>query len=564
MTDSTYPASDRLLATIAFLLVLIAVVRIVATYPAFWQTYDEPAHLAGGMQWLDEGRYEYEPHHPPLARIAIAAGPYIHGLRSTGEADFWEEGNAILHSRGDYEANLQLARLGVLPFFILAAALVWFWTRRVHGTVSALGAVALFSTLPPILAHAGFATTEMALVAFLGATMFAICLWLEKPTPWHAALAGCLFAFAVLSKFSALLFVAAGGAGLWLLHGVLFRPSGEHVSRYLTGYVQTMVLAGLVAALVVWMGYRFSITPLVSSDPIHPKIDALVGHHEWLRATAYLIAESIAVPAPEFFTGIRQLLDHNERGHLSFLLGDVRTHGWWYFFPVSLAVKTPIPFMILSVIGVFALAHQNSPRQFLAIAPLLLAGLILLVILPSSINIGIRHTLPIFFFLSIVAGAGVAWLLNKERFRGAYRILVVLLVGWQFHGSVTAHPDYLTWFNALAGEHPENIVIDSDLDWGQDLKRLAVAIREERIEELWVGYHGRASLEKLLPAKVHQLPVNRQVSGWIAISQMVLKTGGYTAPYDGYRWLSRDVPVRVIGSSILLFHIPPARQAGLQ
>jgi len=561
---STTVRRDRLLGLAAILLVIGAVFRVVATYPYFWQTYDEPAHLAGGMQWLDEKRYVYEPHHAPLARIAIAAAPYLDGLRSTGQANFWDEGNAILHSRGTYEHNLVLARIGVLPFFIVAALIVWYWTRQAFGAVSALGAVALFSTLPPILAHSGFATTETALVAFLGAAFLAICQWLERPRPWQAALMGFAFALALLSKFSALLFVAAGGAGLWLVHFHFYRAEGTPPVRYLTAYVPSLLLAGVVAGLVVWMGYRFSVAPLVSDGPTHPRIDQVVGQQEWLKPIVYAIAETVVIPAPELFTGIKHVLEHNERGHTSFLLGDVRTHGWWYFFPVSLAVKTPIPFMILACFGVLALVRQSALRQFRTVAPLLLAGVMLVVVLPSSINIGVRHVLPIYLFLSILAGAGIGWLLSNERFRVSAKLLVALLVGWQVSASVLAHPDYLSWFNGLAGERPENIVIDSDLDWGQDLKRLAAVIREEGIKEIHVAYHGSASPDKLLPTKVLDLPVGVPVVGWIAVSQMVLKTGGYIAPYDGYRWLSNHIPVRVIGSSILLFHIPASSEIGLR
>ena len=101
----------------------VGVARIVATYHVFNQTWDEPAHVAAGMEWLDRGRYPYEPLHPPLARIMEALGPRLAGIRSAGQANVWLEGNAILYAGGRYDRNLALARLGVLPFFLLAAFL---------------------------------------------------------------------------------------------------------------------------------------------------------------------------------------------------------------------------------------------------------------------------------------------------------------------------------------------------------------------------------------------------------------------------------------------------------
>src|SRR4051812_12566181 len=139
---------------------LAGVLRIVSTYPVFNQTWDEPAHVAAGMEWLDRGRYTYEPLHPPLARVASALGPRLAGIRSVGLDNVWLEGNSILYAGHRYDRNLALARLGTLPFFLLATLLVFAWTRRLAGGWAAGWATVLFTTLPPVLAQAGLATTD--------------------------------------------------------------------------------------------------------------------------------------------------------------------------------------------------------------------------------------------------------------------------------------------------------------------------------------------------------------------------------------------------------------------
>ena len=116
-----------------FLLVAIAVVRIVSTYHVFGQTTDEPDHVATGMEWLQYGTYTFEPLHPPLARVAVALGPYLSGLRLKDHRNFWIEGNELLLANGQYLHNLALARVGVLPFFLLATFLVWYWARMRYG-----------------------------------------------------------------------------------------------------------------------------------------------------------------------------------------------------------------------------------------------------------------------------------------------------------------------------------------------------------------------------------------------------------------------------------------------
>ncbi len=155
-------------------LVLVASIRIIATYTVFSHTYDEPAHIACGMEWLDKGVYKWEPQHPPLARVATALGPYLLGTRCQNTpnvdlASMTHEGLAILYYGHHYDLTLALARLGILPFFWIACLVVYWWGRRYFSPSVAVVAVFLFSFLPPVLAHAGLATTDMALTAFLGA-----------------------------------------------------------------------------------------------------------------------------------------------------------------------------------------------------------------------------------------------------------------------------------------------------------------------------------------------------------------------------------------------------------
>jgi len=142
------------------LFILIGLLRIVATYHVFWQTWDEPAHIGPGMEWLDKGRFTYEHFHPPLARVMSALGPYLAGLRSVGKATMYEEGNLILFENNAYEYNLTLARLGILPFFILATVVVAAWAKVYGGMVPALLAVVFVTTSPSILGHSGVAASR--------------------------------------------------------------------------------------------------------------------------------------------------------------------------------------------------------------------------------------------------------------------------------------------------------------------------------------------------------------------------------------------------------------------
>jgi hypothetical protein len=267
------------------------------------------------------------------------------------------------------------------------------------------------------------------------------------------------------------------------------------------------------------------------------------------------LAQAPVLPAPALFQGLGQLAAKNRAGHKSYLLGEVRTTGWWYFFPVALAVKTPIAFLLLVAVGLAVTrAHLGQARRRL-LEPAAIAGAILLICLPSRINIGLRHLLPIYPFLAITAGVGAAALLRSGR--GWMSGLGAALIVWQVLAGVRAHPDYIAYFNELAGSHPERILVDSDLDDGQDLKRLADTLRARRIPAIWLAYAGSATVAKHGLPPVRWLEPHRRVHGWIAASLYAIKLGSLDRPgHDDFAWLDEYRPVALVGHSIRLYYVP--------
>src|SRR6185503_7276422 len=189
------------------------------------------------------------------------------------------------------------------------------WGRYLHGAPLAVLALFFFTFTPSILAHAGLATTDMALTATLGASLFAGVLWLDSPTPKRCLWFGLWTGLAVLSKFSTLVFWPACAAATLAVLWIEKRPSLSTVLAGLKRRAPTLALAIATGALAIWAGYRFSF--------------------------------SSGLPAPELFEGIQQVRQHNDEGHSSFLLGKRSSTGFWYFFEVALAVKTPIALLLL-------------------------------------------------------------------------------------------------------------------------------------------------------------------------------------------------------------------------
>jgi hypothetical protein len=513
--------------------VLIATLRIAATYPVFNHTIDEPTHLGCGMEWLARGTYLLEPEQPPLARIFSALGPFLAGERSEGRTDSYKEGAAILYHNWKYERNLTLARIGTLPFLWLACAVLYVAGVRWYGQAQAAVAVILFTLSPPILAHASLATTDMALTATFGLALFTVVLWAEHPAPGRAmgALVGFCCALAFLSKFSSLAFLAAF-AGLMLIWMLVSERGLAPLGRLVTvRRAWSVLVAVLVAAVTIWAGYRFHVKG--------------------------------GVPAPELFTGLRDLFGHQAHGHPSYLLGARSLSGFWLFYPVALAVKTPLGLLGLLAGGI-ALAWRGRKKLAWSMPLACIAG-ILAVGLYSDINIGTRHVLPIYFFFALLASV-FAWdWLGKTSQHRWMGWTVVVLMGWLLLSGAFNHPDYLAYFNELAGDEPERILADSDLDWGQDMLRLSARLRELGAQTVTFSpfinaylhdYHGFPPIQDSDPTSPSP--------GWNAVSITVWKVarmGLYEQHKDVQLWPDLVKPKERVGRGVLLYYFPPAENA---
>jgi Dolichyl-phosphate-mannose-protein mannosyltransferase len=549
-------------AALLILFSVVAIARIVSTYKVFNQTWDEAVHVACGMEWLQLGTYNYEDLHPPLARVAVAIGPYLSGIRLRGQnpnPDALLAGNAIFASHGEYLHNLALARMGVLPFFLLATWTVWQWTRRLFGSWAAVAAVGLFTNVPPVLGNAGVATTDLPLAATFVLALFVFTIWLERPTTASSLLLGITVGLAVMSKFSALLFFVACGTAVLLCWACAGETSIRERGLEIPLRLRRLGLAALLCAGIVFACYRFSFHP--ASGPAsrpHRFVNHLFEHHAKLRDISYELVERAPVPVPEFFIGVKQAGARTSGTTNMYLLGQVRNRGWWYFFPVALSVKTPIAFLILMAIGGFATITRwkNGDRDWRILVPLASALALLLACLPTKFNIGLRHILPIYPLLSILAGLGVMQLWQVGRARWLGRILAVGLMSWTLASSAMAQPDNLAYFNELAGKHPERILVDSDLDWGQDLLRLSNDLRSRGVEHVAIAYNGSTDLNQMNLPPFDNLAPCAHETGWIAISLYDLEMSQPSVGCGGYSWLETFKPAALVGKSIRLYWIP--------
>ncbi|MBV8782739.1 MAG: glycosyltransferase family 39 protein [Gammaproteobacteria bacterium] len=544
------------------LLVLLGCRLAAGCWSIYSPTWDEPEHLAAGIELLDKGRYEYDTEHPPLGRLLLALGPYLAGARSFGTPppDGTQEGKDILDSSPRPGEYLSLARMGTLPFLALLLFATWLWGRRVLGSeTAALLPVALLVSVPPILGHAALASLDVAAAATALLALYALQVWLDSGRPRAGALFGLASGVAVGTKFSAVPFLALALPALALVRARLGPPplaAGAGARRWLAG----LGWAALGALLVLWLTYA---PRSADSSGVEVRFDWAVNYllvQGGFDHTLGVWLSHLWLPreAKDLVNGIMAVKAHNDTGHRAYLLGEVSLHGWWYFYLVALAVKTPLPLLAAGLPGLILLARQGwrERRPAQLAPPVLFLVLLAFASLFSRINIGIRHVLILYPLLTLGAAFLVlraARAITQARMLLTRRLgtaLLAALLVWQFSVLWRAYPDYLPYFNETVRE-PRKVLVDSDLDWGQDLKRLELRAAELRIPHLWLAYQGTVDLAREPLPPFDRAPPRQPVRGWLAVSALAR-----TRRLSDYAWVDSYPPLERIGSSIELYYIP--------
>jgi 4-amino-4-deoxy-L-arabinose transferase-like glycosyltransferase len=535
--------SRRHVAVLA-LTIAIALLRVAATHRVFSATIDEQAHIASGYDWWD-GRYTTDPTHPPLARIFFGLPLRILDVPAPKSDHFASRGNELLHHEERYRRNLSWARRANLLFLAAAILGVALWAARLFGPTTACLAAILFSLLPPILAHAGVATTDLAVAAALPFVILAMDSWVsgirrqasgadrpgEDPQRRdarrreleHTIILGLIVGLGLLTKFSFAPFCAIVCLVLVALQWRVLRRA------------HLLVFAAVLSLVVVWAAYRFQFAPMSKvDDKAHPTFTRLA-------PSLLRFSDEVPIPAPGYFAGLAAVALHDREGHYAYLLGECRQLGWWYYFPVALFVKTPLAFLILALWG----ARSRVPLViFLAL---------LAYCMTASINIGIRHVLPLYAPLSLLAALGLTHIWRTTRGFDFGRVAAAGLAAWLVVAGVRAHPDYLAYFNETASTYPQRVLVDSNLDWGQDLKRLSGYARERGIERIGVLLATTDDISRF-GLVAYGLEPWIKPQGWIAVSHTALAYNNCRS--EGFRWLRNYQPVKKIGKGIEVYWIP--------
>lgn len=519
----------------AIVLIAIFIARVASTYGVITNVVDSPWHIAAGLDYLRTGEYNYEPQHPPLARVVVAALPFwLEDLTLGKFSSVWA--NDWANKPLDfYWRTLALARAGNLLFAIPLLLCIFVWGRTLFGPAAGLVGLLAASNSPTLLAHSGLATLDIGVAGTVVIASYCAWRWSREGSRRWCLFTAFATAAAFLTKFSTLAFLPP-----ILIAYFALRPANRESSEAAERWKQWLILTATIG-LICWAIYGFSFGPFPRQDP-----------YETERAEA--IADNLrqlSLPAPRLWQGLVDVGEHNEKGHMAFLLGEKSVTGWWYYFPIALALKTSPALLVLSLMGLFVLwRNREQFRNSGVVALGVPIVLILAVATLGNINIGIRHILPIYPFLALLAAATFSGI---ERLNlGTPKITVaVLLLLMHIGDSLYSHPDYLAYFTPPVRGSEHLYLLDSNLDWGQDLARLADYVRAKKLPAILLTYEGddhaaKFGINNLL------LPPGHPDCCWVATGVNALKGIG---PY--IKFLEFREPDARVGKSIFVFRLAP-------
>jgi 4-amino-4-deoxy-L-arabinose transferase-like glycosyltransferase len=496
-------------------------------------TIDEPVYVATAAEYLHEHRVRHNPEHPPLGKLLIAVGvafadPHV-GAPFPGTQE--DAGRHLLYESGNDPWRLMLwARLPVIALTLLLGLVVFVFARDLAGPAAALTALALYTLSPDLVAHGSLTTLDVPAAGFLLTSVWLLWRARSGRPGLYLPSAGAALGAALATKMSALpavpVLMALAALSVWSR-----RP--RTVRRALLGAV---AVAGTAAA-VVWAAY-LAVDPRLRWDPQATHVPVVHG----LRG---LLVR--AMPLPQAYRdGMRIQFGLENQAWDGFLLGHRYAGARWYYLPVALTVKTPLGMLALWAAGAIALV---AVRRLRPAAPYVLvpAAVLLASAMTGARDLGTRYAVFLPMFLAVAAGCLLA-----ARRRWA-PVTAVALVAFVAVSSLRTFPYYLPYSNeAFGGPAKTHLLLhDSNVDWGQDLGRLADRLRERYPDErVWLVYKGSGvpSSYGIEASDPRRAPA-REVHGLLVVSDSAAaKAQGRLAEL-----LRSSRPVDEVGHSITLY-----------
>ena len=556
-------------------------------------TTDELPHIAAGYSYLVKADSRLNPEHPPLMKDLAAIPLLFMNLRAPWDDKSWtEEINGqwdvgkLLIFGNDADAITRAARGPMIVFTLAFGWILFWWTRKEFGAGAALLALFFYVFSPTFLAHGRLVTTDVGAAAgfFIGTIGFLH--FLRCPSRRNVFLAGLALAFAFLTKYSTfpLALIAVLLAVAWPL-------VQEERGQRLRGAIRYLKLTAGALCIALLAIYPIYLHHTWNFPPERQKLYAELGiglRGELKHAVYWASDKPVLRPWAAYLFGpiyVVQRADSDKNPR--YFGGEIYYSGIASYFPFVYLVKEPLPLHLLTLLALLValtgVRWRGATREWLAAhftecVFLLIISLYWSASIVSNLNIGVRHVLPTFPFIFVLVANSIAGLHRRLRQppvddtlrapgtvpafhsarAGIFRLLLGALLAWQAFTVLRVHPSYLAYFNELAGgpNGGWRYVVDSNIDWGQDLKRLAQFVEQRNIQQIHLNFFGSAEPAYYLQEKYREISsCSEPVKGWVAVSAMWYADSRRTPECDYRRWLPMERLVTKIGYSIFVFHI---------
>lgn len=498
VTFQSESARRKLLWAGAVSLTVVLLLQLALSVRQESQTWDEADHIFAGYIHWTRGDLGVNPEHPPLVKL-LATAPLLRlplHVPPLGSGYFksaaFLAGRDFLYSN-DADMILFRVRMAVSILTALLALLVFAAVQEMFGAGAAFAAMILFVFEPNILAHGALVATDMGAACFLFATLYAFYRYVKRPTIARLLLAGCAAGLGLAAKHSGILIfpilILLAFTEVVRRPQVPIEPGNKAGSRgwQALRLAGALVVVGVLAVAILWSfyGFRFQIRPAGLS--ISPTLAEYAGQlkNPAERRTILALARWRLLPEAYLYglTDVKVVADATP----SYLFGKVYRQGQWFYFPAVLVIKSTLPVILLLLLLPMAMALRRAPGRreilFLTVPP----AFYFAVAMFSGLNIGVRHILPIYPFVVVLA-AVTAWMLVRHHGRWSYVVAMLLL----FHivSSARAFPTYLAYSNEIWGG-PANtykFLTDSNTDWGQQLKATRRYLDQRGVKNCWFAY----------------------------------------------------------------------------
>ena len=562
LTTSPQPGKHRRQlsrrATIFIFTALILIYAAQLSYHVFRTsaTFDEPIHILAGYRYWECGDYGINPEHPPLLKLIasiparfqqVESTPASCGSQLTPKWEGFKKGGQFLSTNG-VERILVPARLAAASMSLILAVLVFLMAREMFGDVEALVASALLAFEPNLIAHGSLVTTDMALTTTTVGAVYALYRYLSQPGLARLLLTGVAVGLMLASKHSAILMLPI--LFLLLIGDSLLarwtRAKSDVTHRQNLYHFAAYVAVVLIGFVVLWAFYRFRYAALPGS--VNNSVTLSTGGLLELILRSRIFPESYGYGLADVVLGGRRS---------TFLLGHVYSTGQWFYFPVAFTIKTSIALLLLIPFALNRKLYRNHARSmlFLLLPVVIYFGISMM----SGLNIGVRHILPVYPSLMIVAAAGACASVRRNRI---FLIPLIALLIFHIAASWRTAPNYIAFANDFWGgtNNTWRLLHESNVDWGQNLAAVEMYSKGESTGDCWLAYFGSGELAylnqrcRLMPALGWTLtdrisePVPPIVEGTIFLSPSVLP------PLDTrYEAVAQTSPQAIIGGSILVY-----------